>query len=139
MKSSSPTSSQTSTDTPIGDTNDLQKAYTLPGKPLLLFSSLPYYTLYLLYFLTYVLMNYYQNPYWTIALIFVGIPLLDYLSQDWLNPDSNQTKELENNFWFLIPMYGLVVLDNVFVVWSMYYMTVNDLPFIFYPGAILVT
>lgn len=115
-----------------------KKAFTLNGRPTFLFSSLPYYFLYALYFCCFIALKYHQNPYWILAIAFLGIPLLDYFSHDWLNPNSEQYKELEQSIWFKIPLIGLVLIDNVFVAWAVFYISTNSFPLIFYPGALYI-
>lgn len=115
-----------------------KKAFTKPGKPFLLFSTLPYYLLYLFYFLAYISLKLDQNTYWLIGIIYVGIPILDFISQDWLNPDTQQYKALENDIMFKMPLVGLIILDNVFFVWMLQYLSTNEFSWIFYPGAIFV-
>jgi len=115
-----------------------QKAFNLEGKPFLLFSTLPYYFLFALYFFCYFALKCHKNPYWIIAFAFLGIPIMDYFSHDWLNPNVEQYKALENSIWFKIPLFVLIIVDNVFFSWALYYITSNNFPLIFYPGAIFI-
>jgi hypothetical protein len=57
---------------------ETRKAYTKPGEPLALFSCLPYYAYYILYFFGFYNFFILHNPYWIIAIVFIGIPLLDF-------------------------------------------------------------
>src|SRR4051812_17211211 len=95
-----------------------RKAYTSEGRPFLLFSPLPYYLYLGIYALDLYSIYIAKNPYWMIALIFVGIPLLDYKSHDWLNPTPEQYKLLEKNIWFKIPLIVTIILDNIIFPYS---------------------
>jgi len=113
-------------------------AYQSKGKPFGLYSSIPYYFLLILYVMGYVCIAYYKNPYWVIGLVFLGIPVADYFSHDWLNPTPEQYKELENSVWFKIPLLTLTFVDTVFVFWLVSYLSENSFPWVFYPGAIYI-
>jgi len=117
-----------------------EKGYSVPGRPLSLFSTLPYYSFYLLYILGFISVRVDSNPYWINAIIYVGIPLLDLLApNDWLNPDTEQYKVLmEQNFWFKVPLWGLVLLEPLSFFYAIYHLTFAELPLIFYPGAIFI-
>jgi len=115
------------------------KAHTKPGEPRALFSCLPYYTYYILYFFGFYNFYVLYNPYWIIALVYIGIPLLDFYSYDWLNPNSQQyQKLLEKNIWFKLPLLGMIILDPLLFFFSIYKWTYSDLPWIFYPGALFM-
>jgi alkane 1-monooxygenase len=112
------------------------KAYTLPGKPFALFSTLPYYIYYLVYLSGFFFLYYVKNPYIMIFILYVVFPLIDSYSSDWLNPDREQYKLLENDFKFLIPLTGLVLVDNITTVYAIWYFTTQNLPWFYYPGAL---
>jgi len=122
------------------DTQDSsKKAFHQPGTPFLLFSTLPYYFICTLYCYCFYALKYQKNPYGVIAFAFLGIPIMDYFSEDWLNPNAEQYKSLQNSIWFKIPLFILIIVDNVFFAWALYFITSNTFPWIFYPGAIFIT
>jgi len=120
------------------DKSKKNKAYTLPGKPFALFSTLPYYTYYLVYLLGTFFLYYVKNPYIMIFILYVVFPILASISQDWLNPDREQYKLLENDWRFSIPLTGLVIVDNISTLFAIYYFSTQDLPWFYYPGALFL-
>ena len=136
-----PHSSQKSTEKPIEppkETLETKKAYTIPGRPYALYSSLPYYFVHATMLSTYLAIVYLNNPFWILIVLFLGVPLVDWLSHDWLNPDQKQYKELENSVWFRIPLYLQIVLDNILFFKSIHILTYGGHPVIFQIGTVLL-
>eukprot|EP00331_Platyophrya_macrostoma_P005035 CAMPEP_0176421854 /NCGR_PEP_ID=MMETSP0127-20121128/9412_1 /TAXON_ID=938130 /ORGANISM="Platyophrya macrostoma, Strain WH" /LENGTH=421 /DNA_ID=CAMNT_0017802645 /DNA_START=21 /DNA_END=1286 /DNA_ORIENTATION=+ len=106
-------------------------------KPAALFSTLPYYSILGLYFLVYILIEKYHQPWTAGFIVFVLLPVCDYVfSEDWLNPNSTQTKKLDDDVLFKIPLYLTVIVD-----WCFYFWVLNHLcaqPFnLYYCGGVL--
>jgi len=121
-----------------GSNTTSMQAHQLKGKPFALYSSIPYYFLLIFYVLAFVCVSYFQNPYWVIAFAFLGVPVADFFSHDWLNPTQEQFKELEKSVWFKIPLITLTIIDTAFVFWLVSYLSENSFPAVFYPGAIYI-
>ena len=114
------------------------KAYTIPGKPLALFTSLPYYSHYLIDAFGFITAIYYQNPFWVLGIVFLVVPLLDWLSHDWLNPNEEQYKKLENDIWFKLPLFGQILVDNYLFFYLLYFTQQTDFPLLYIFGLALI-
>ena len=71
----SPHNNQAST---ASKTLDEKQAYSIPGRPYALYSSLPYYFTHLQFAFAYFAMIYLKNPYWSLLVLYLVIPLLDW-------------------------------------------------------------
>mmetsp|Transcript_32611 Transcript_32611/g.29472 ORF Transcript_32611/g.29472 Transcript_32611/m.29472 type:complete len:116 (-) Transcript_32611:1002-1349(-) len=98
-----------------------KKAFTQKGRPYLLFSTLPYYTLLFSYYLSYMVLKDLQNPFYIAILIYVFFPLADLaFTHDWLSPDREQIKALEKDIFFKIPLYMNIFADWALNIWVLH-------------------
>jgi len=116
-------------------THQSLKPHSALERPFSLFSTLPYYSYYLVIAMACYGLFYDHNPYWPLAILFVGLPLADYISPDPTSPTKEQYKELEKDFWFKVPLFGLILADFLVFFYSLYTFTVHSFPWIYYPGA----
>lgn len=114
------------------------KAHTKPGKPFALFTTLPYYFFLLIEIFGFITALHYYQPYWVLCIVFLMVPLTDWLSHDWLNPDTNQYKQLENDILFKIPLFGQILVDNFLFFYALYLLSRGDFPLIYTFGVILI-
>lgn len=94
--------------------------------PFALFSTLPYYSILLLYSFIYYSIEYLRHPEICAIIIFSFLMFADNLfPQDWLNPTEIQSKKLAsdaNDIFFKIPLYISVIAD-----WMLYFWVINHL------------
>lgn len=94
----------------------------------LLFSSFQYYTIVVLYILSFYFIKYHQNPYFTIWVIYACIPLLDeLLSLDLRNPTKEEAKRMENDLRFKLPLYITLFFDWFFTFFLLNFIASQDL------------
>lgn len=78
----------------------------------LLCSSFQYYSVPLLYVATVASIKYYDNPYFMIWFIYAFVPFMDeVLSLDLRNPTKEESKAMENELRFKLPLYSSLFSD----------------------------
>ncbi|EAR84610.1 fatty acid desaturase (macronuclear) [Tetrahymena thermophila SB210] len=103
---------------------DLKAKYE--GQNALLFSSLQYYFVPLMYILAFVSILYLRTGYLFVFLFYSFIPLLDeFCSYDIRNPTKEEAKQLTGKIHFKIPLYLAVVFDWLFTFWCVYFIAAN--------------
>jgi len=113
--------------------------YSKEEKPAGLFSTLPYYSLLLLYALIYYSIDKWHQPWLGTFLIYVFLPLADIIfPEDWLNPTENQNKRLAEDIYFKIPLYITVIVDWVFFFWIINHLSQQPFDFLYWFGCLYI-
>ena len=91
----------------------------------LLFSTFQYYSIVVLYILGFVSIKHFDNPYFTIWLISL-VPFLDeFLPMDLRNPTKEESKMLETDLRFKLPLYTALFVDWFFTIFILNYVSAN--------------
>ena len=114
--------------------------YSKEEKPAALFSTLPYYSLLLLYAITFYSISVWHQPWLAACIIFVGLPLADMLlPEDWLNPTENQTKKLAADIFFQIPLYVTTIVDWIYFFWIVNHLSQQPFDILYWSGALYMS
>ena len=94
----------------------------------LLFTSFQYYTVVVLYGFSFYAIKYYHNPFFMIWLVYACVPLLDeVLSLDLRNPTREESKIMENELRFKLPLYITIFCDWFFTFLLLNFVTTQDI------------
>ena len=106
----------------------------------LLYSSFQYYTIVILYTLTLASIKYFDNPYFVIWFIYSFVPLLDeFLSMDLRNPTKEESKMMEKELRFKLPLYITLFFDWAVTLFLLNYVTMTpNLSLFTYVGCLFV-
>ena len=78
-------------------------------------------------------------PWITLAIAYGAMPLADlYLSQDWINPNKEESKELSKDLRFRIALMLSAISDWVLSIWILYYLITEEISLFNRIGVILV-
>lgn len=87
-------------------------------------STFQYYTVPFIYIVALCLVQYFENPWVAIWLIYTFIPILDEVfTMDLRNPTKEESKVLESQLRFKLPLYVCVFLDWFNCIWMLNYLT----------------
>jgi len=106
----------------------------------LLFSTFQYYTIVALYIISMISIKYYDNPYFMVWFAYAFVPLMDeFLSLDIRNPTKEESKMMENQLRFKLPLYVTLFADWCMTLFLLNYVTTKpNLSLFTYFGCLLV-
>ena len=106
----------------------------------LLFSTWQYYAIVGLYLLSLFTIKYYDNPYFFIWFVYSFVPLMDeFLSMDIRNPTKEESKQMECQLRFKLPLYVTLFTDWLMTLFLLNYVTTKpDLNLFQYVGCLFV-
>ena len=96
----------------------------------LLFSSIQYYFVPLLYALQFYLVSKYENPFIFVWIAYSFIPILDQLVKiDIRNPTKEEMKKLDEDVSFKLPLYVSLFCDWFFTYWYLNFICTHELSY----------
>ncbi len=92
----------------------------------LLFSTFQYYSIVVLYIFSVISIKQFDNPYLMIWFTYSSVPFLDeVLSMDLRNPTKEESKMMEKDLRFKLPLYITLFVDWLFTIYLLNYVSTN--------------
>lgn len=110
------------------------------ARPYSLFSTLQYYSIFMLYAVVYYCVRYLHNSWLSVFVIYSVLPICDKLvSEDWLNPTKQQERDLTDNVFFKVPLYLDIIVDWAYFFWVIDYLNNQPFDLLFWTGVLIAS